>query len=78
MNKKYSFLVCCLFLLPALLFATEYDVTRYGAKGDGKTVNTKILQDVIDQCSHYGGGTVRIPAGVFVTGTIFMRSNVML
>ena len=58
--------------------AEQYNVAQYGAKGDGKTVNTKILQDVIDRCSSNGGGTVYVPAGVFVTGTIFMRSHVML
>ena len=77
MTKK-EFLVLCLFLLPVLLFAAEYDITCYGAKGDGKTVNTTILQNLINQCSNNGGGTVRIPAGVFVTGSIFMRSHVML
>ena len=74
---KKRILICCL-LFPVFLYAAVYDVTSYGAVGDGETVNTKIIQEVVDLCSNHGGGTVRIPAGVFITGTVFMRPNVML
>jgi polygalacturonase len=46
------------------------NILDYGAVGDGVTVNTKAIQAAID-----AGGIVHIPAGVFVTGTIHLRSN---
>jgi len=56
----------------------EYDVSLYGAVGDGKTINTKYIQAAIDDCSKNGGGRVVVSDGVFVTGTLFMRSFVEL
>ncbi|WP_300603564.1 glycosyl hydrolase family 28 protein [Niabella sp.] len=55
-----------------------FDITRYGAKGDGTTVNTTAIQQAIDACAHAGGGTVYIPNGIFVTGTLELRSNTTL
>ncbi|WP_431242650.1 glycosyl hydrolase family 28-related protein [Flavobacterium sp. P21] len=45
--------------------AQTCDVTKYGAIGDGKTINTKALQNTIDTCFKNGGGTVYVPSGVF-------------
>ncbi len=53
-------------------------VTEYGAKADGQTVNTRAIQAAIDACGAEGGGTVAVPAGTFVTGTIWLRSHVEL
>ena len=57
--------------------ATCYNVIDYGAKGDGKTINTQAIQSVIDDCTKTGG-TVVFPQGIFLSGTIFMKSNVTL
>ena len=58
--------------------AKIYNIRDFGAKGDGKTLDTKALQAAIDACNNDQGGTVLIPAGVFVIGTVEMKSNVTL
>jgi len=54
------------------------DVTAYGAKGDGKTLETAAIQKAINACAKAGGGTVYFPAGNFLSGTIVLQSNVTL
>ena len=56
----------------------EFDIRNYGAVADGTTVNTKAIQAAIDDCASNGGGRVVVNGGVFVTGTVFMKSNVEL
>ncbi|HXY40919.1 MAG TPA: hypothetical protein VEQ10_14705 [Vicinamibacteria bacterium] len=56
--------------------AATCDVAANSAVGDGRTVNTASLQRAIDACQ--GGGRVVIPAGVFVTGTLRLRSHLEL
>ena len=58
--------------------AKRYVVTDFGAKGDGSTLNTKAIQSAIDRSTKDGGGVVVIPAGTFVTGSIFLKQNVNL
>jgi hypothetical protein len=55
-----------------------YNILDFGAKGDGKTLDTQALQAAIDACQKDQGGTVLVPAGVFVIGTVEMKSNVTL
>lgn len=55
-----------------------YNISDYGAISDGKTINTAAIQAAINDCASNGGGKVAIPAGTFVTGTIFLKSNVEL
>jgi len=63
---------------PALPAGALFDVTRFGARGDGKTLNTAALQKAIDACGAAGGGTVLVPAGRFLTGALDLRSRVHL
>jgi len=58
--------------------ARVYNIRDFGAKGDGKTLDTKALQAAIDACNKDQGGIVLVPAGVFVTGTVELKSNVTL
>ena len=60
------------------VFGNSYNIKDYGAKADGKTVNTAFIQKAIDECNAQGGGTVVVPAGTFITGTIFLKSHVNL
>lgn len=55
-----------------------YNISDFGAVADGKTLNTEFIQKAIDVCYENGGGRVTVPAGVFVTGTIYLKSNVEL
>ena len=55
-----------------------YDVCDYGAKADGKNLCTKFIQKAIDECAKDGGGTVYLPPGTFLSGTIYMESNMTL
>ncbi|MBO5051968.1 MAG: hypothetical protein J6D31_07205 [Clostridia bacterium] len=56
----------------------EANILSYGAIGDGKTINTKAIQSAIDAVSQAGGGRVTIPAGCFVSGTIWLKDYVEL
>lgn len=58
------------------LGARVYNIRDYGAKGDGKTLDTAALQSAIDACTLDGGGTVLVPAGIFLIGTVELKSNV--
>ena len=54
------------------------NVLTFGAKPDGVTLNTKAINDAITNCSKKGGGVVLIPAGLWQTGPIELKSNVNL
>ena len=53
-----------------------FDIREYGAVADGCTVNTKAIQAAIDACTY--NGTVYVPQGIFVTGALFIKSNMTL
>src|SRR6185295_2763013 len=54
------------------------DITRYGAVGDGKVLNTTAIQKAIDECHQRGGGKVVFPAGNWLSGTIVLKDQVTL
>lgn len=56
----------------------EYNMIALGAKPDGETLNTKLIQQAIDRCSANGGGTVLFPPGKYLTGAIALKSGVTL
>lgn len=51
-------------------------VLDYGAKGDGKTLNTIQIQSAIDDCPE--GGKVVIPEGIYVSGALHLKSHMTL
>jgi polygalacturonase len=54
------------------------NVLDHGAIGDGKTLCTNSIQAAVDACSAAGGGIVDFPAGRYLSGPIFLKSNVTL
>ncbi|MEN0052043.1 MAG: glycosyl hydrolase family 28 protein [Mucilaginibacter sp.] len=73
--KFLTLLVLIGLALPAK--SKNFNIIDYGAKADGKTVNTKAIQKAIDAAA-VNGGKVIIPAGKFVTGVIYLKSNTEL
>src|SRR4051794_3365034 len=62
----------------SMLTGVGYNVRQDGAAGDGETLATPQLQAALDACGAAGGGTVLVPPGGYVTGTLWMRSGVTL
>jgi polygalacturonase len=53
-------------------------ILKYGAKDDGITLNTRSINDAINECSNKGGGVVLVPAGFWLSGPLVLKSNVNL
>ena len=53
-------------------------IVKFGAVPDGNTLNTKAINNAIDACNKKGGGVVLVPAGLWLTGPIVLKSNVNL
>lgn len=55
---------------------TVVSIEKFGAVGDGKTMNTKAIQAAIDACP--ANGVVEIPRGIFVSGALYLKSDMTL
>ena len=58
--------------------ANIFDVRQFGAKGDGKTLDTAAIQKALDECGKAGGGMVRFPPGTYLSKPITLRSKTTL
>ena len=57
---------------------TALNVRDFGAAGDGIAKDTAAIQKAIDTAERQGGGTVLVPAGRYLSGTLHLKSNVTL
>ena len=55
-----------------------FRVRKYGAAGDGKTLDTAAINKAIDACAKAGGGQVLLTPGTYLSGTVRLKSNVVL
>ena len=53
-----------------------YSILDYGAVADGKTLCRAAFQSAVDACHAAGGGTVLVPAGTYLMGTVVLKSHV--
>ena len=80
-NQQLGLLLLALFafaLYAQAQTAGVYDVKAFGAKGDGVTVDTTAINKTIEAAAAAGGGTVRFPAGTYLSFSIRLKSNITL
>ncbi len=65
-------------LAPALMAQERYLITDFGAVAGGTVLTTVAIQTAIDNAAAKGGGTVVVPAGIFRSGSIFLKPGVGL
>jgi polygalacturonase len=58
--------------------ASWFNVRGYGAVGDGQTLDSPAIQSAINACAAGGGGTVYLPSGRYLSGSLFLRKNICL
>ena len=56
----------------------QTNVRDFGARGNGQDLDTTAIQTAIYACAQAGGGTVVIPAGHYVIGSLFLRDHITL
>ncbi|MDJ1501521.1 glycoside hydrolase family 28 protein [Xanthocytophaga agilis] len=77
MKKAILLCICIIHSIIGICQQTVITITSYGAKPDGRSNNTSAIQKAIDDISKKGGKVI-IPAGYFLTGGLYLRSNVEL
>jgi polygalacturonase len=63
---------------PPVFPERDFDITKYGAVGDGAVDCSHAIREAIAACSQAGGGRVLVPTGDFLTGAVHLRSGVNL
>lgn len=58
--------------------AGVYNVKDFGARGDGKNLDSPAISKAIDAAASAGGGTVFFPAGTYICGSVQLKSNISL
>lgn len=76
--RKYILLVLLAIEAGMTSSASTINIEERGAVGDGKTDNTEIIQNAVNECAEKGGGTVLVPAGKYLIRPVEFRSGVNL
>ena len=77
-KKFIGFVALLLLLIPTGGRAAVHNVRDYGAKGDGKTIDSPAINAAIQAASREGGGTVYLPAGTYASYSIRLESHISL
>ena len=77
---KKSFLMLLLLLACTEIIGQRgtYNVMDFGAKGDGKVLDSPAINAAIEEAVRNGGGQVLLPAGTYLSGSIRLKSNIDL
>jgi polygalacturonase len=78
MTTRFRILTSLTLLSTASLHAGDFDVRTFGAKGDGRTLDTPAINKAIEAAAAAGGGTVDFPAGTYLSGSIQLKSHITL
>ena len=65
-------------IIPPTFPDKNFNITSYGAVGDGITDCSEAFKSAIEDCANNGGGKVIVPKGIYLTGAIHLKSNVNL
>jgi polygalacturonase len=76
--KQTLLTLCILTCWLANMNAATYNVKEYGAKADGKTIDSPAINRVIEEASRNGGGTIYFPAGQYACYSIRLQSHITL
>jgi polygalacturonase len=70
----------CTLALPqaAAIDRARFDVRDFGAAGDGEKLDSPAINMAIATCASFGGGTVHLPAGTYLSGSIHLTNNLNL